>query len=110
MPEPPTTIADAPAAVSADDPTLSGVVLPPPEAPPAGLLQAAGGTIPRARVPTGLLTHGGITIGQFFGTQIIGLAFPLAAGALFYGWRAIVAAAVVVGTAMVATIIWRRAG
>jgi Na+-translocating ferredoxin:NAD+ oxidoreductase RnfD subunit len=110
MSDPATTTADSPAPVT-DDPTLSSVVCPlPPEATPPGLLQAAGGTIPRARVPTGLLTHGGITIGQFFGTQMIGLAFPLAAGVLFYGWRAIVATAIVVGTATVAAIIWRRAG
>src|SRR4051794_5128626 len=111
MPDPattPTTV-DLPAAVS-DDATLSGVAIPEVPPPPAGLLQAAGGTIPRARVPTGLLTHGGITVGQFFGTQMIGLAFPLAAGVLFYGWRAIVAAAVVVGTALFATVVWRRAG
>src|SRR6476661_7753735 len=98
-------------APAGDDATVVAAGPAPAEAPPpAGLLQAAGGTIPRARVPTGLLTHGGITIQQFFGTQMIGLAFPLAAGVLFYGWRAIVATAVVVGTAMVATVIWRRAG
>src|SRR5438105_9254287 len=91
-------------AAAVDAPTAE-VPAPP---PPAGLLEAAGGTIPRARAPGALLTHGGITIGQFFGTQVIGLAFPLAAGALFYGWRAILAIAIVLGAALGATAIWRR--
>src|SRR5205823_1941522 len=86
-----------------DAPTME-VVAPAP--PPAGLLEAAGGTIPRARVPGALLTHGGITIGQFFGTQVIGLAFPLAAGGLLYGWRAILAIAIVRGAALGATPVW----
>src|SRR5438128_1059707 len=103
-------MSDPPAAVEVSNAEESESAPAETAAPPAGLLEAAGGSIPRARGPTGLLTHGGITIGQFYGTQIIGLSFPLAAGALLYGWRALLVFGIVCISALGATAIWRRVG
>src|SRR5690242_18213027 len=73
------------------------------------LIETAGGTIPRAVSPR-LLTHGGITIPNFFAMHVTGACFPLVAGLLLYGWRAAASIAIVLGTAAVAVAVWRRIG
>src|SRR3954463_15214749 len=73
------------------------------------LIETAGGTIPRA-VSSRLLTHGGITIPNFFAMHVTGACFPLVAGLLLYGGRAAVSIAIVLGTAAIAVVIWKRIG
>jgi Na+-translocating ferredoxin:NAD+ oxidoreductase RnfD subunit len=79
-----------------------------PTEPPV-VLVTAGGTIPRA-VSSRLLTHGGITIPNFFAMHVTGACFPLVAGLLLYGWRAGASIVAVLITAAIAVAVWRRIG
>src|SRR3954470_14354499 len=76
---------------------------------PPVVIQTAGGVIPRA-VSSRLLTHGGITIPNFFAMHVTGACFPLVAGLLLYGWRAAASIGVVLATSAIAVLIWRRIG
>src|SRR5437868_1546438 len=76
---------------------------------PQAMIDTAGGSIPRARA-TPSLTHGGITTQQFIGIHLVGAAFPLAAGFVFYGWRAFLSVLLVIGAAAAAIAAWRRIG
>jgi Na+-translocating ferredoxin:NAD+ oxidoreductase RnfD subunit len=80
-----------------------------PQPEPTGMIDTAGGAIPRARA-TPSLTHGGITTRQYVAIHIVGAAFPLAAGLVFYGWRALISVLLVLGSAAAATAAWRRIG
>ena len=73
------------------------------------VLETAGGTIPRA-VSSKLLTHGGITIPNFFAMHVTGACFPLVAGLLLYGWRAATSIAIVLVSSALAMVVWRRIG
>src|SRR5581483_9428825 len=86
----------------------SQIIAPATSEPPV-VIQTAGGAIPRA-VSSNLLTHGGITIPNFFAMHVTGACFPLVAGLLLYGWRAAASIAVVLITAAVAVAIWRKIG
>src|SRR2546426_11536551 len=82
------------------------VIIPAPAEAPE-VLESAGGRIPRA-VSSRLLTHGGIAIPHFFAMHVTGACFPLLAGLLLYGWRAGASVGVVLATAAMAVMIWRR--
>src|SRR3982750_3164386 len=84
------------------------ITSPAPVEPPV-VLETAGGAIPRA-VSSRLLTHGGITIPNFFAMHVTGACFPLVAGLLLYGWRAAASIGVVLATSAIAVLIWRRIG
>ncbi|HWP39456.1 MAG TPA: RnfABCDGE type electron transport complex subunit D [Tepidisphaeraceae bacterium] len=75
--------------------------------------------LPRAaRVPSGLartggsemLLHSGVDLPRFFALHALGAVFPLTAGILLFGWRALGAVALVVGSAAVAWRCWKRIG
>jgi hypothetical protein len=88
----------------------ANVVTPSPApAAPAVVIETAGGVIPRAVSPR-LLTHGGITIPDFFAMHVTGAGFPLVAGLLLYGWRALGSIAIVLLTAAIAVSVWKRIG
>lgn len=56
------------------------------------------------------LLHSGIDVNHFFATHLQATIFPIAAGAAFYGWRALLVLGGVVGSAAVALLLWRRVG
>ncbi|HEY8666944.1 MAG TPA: RnfABCDGE type electron transport complex subunit D, partial [Tepidisphaeraceae bacterium] len=68
--------------------------------------------IAAVRVPRGLTPrlHSGISVSRFFGLHAMGALFPIAAGAMLYGWRAIVSMAVVVISAAAGIAVWKRIG
>lgn len=78
--------------------------------PPPPRLQAGGATISRARSAVPTLTHGGITVGQFLAMHVTGAMFPLVAGILLFGWRAIGTVATVMVSTIIGVAIWRRIG
>jgi Na+-translocating ferredoxin:NAD+ oxidoreductase RnfD subunit len=63
----------------------------------------------RARAAANLV-HGGGTVERFYSQHFQGAVFPLAAGMLLYGWRALFVTLVVVGSAAGAAEIWQRIG
>jgi electron transport complex protein RnfD len=73
-------------------------------------LRAGAATIPRARGAMPTLTHGGITVGQFLGMHVTGAMFPLVAGILLFGWRALGTVLVVMASTAIGVAIWRRIG
>jgi Na+-translocating ferredoxin:NAD+ oxidoreductase RnfD subunit len=80
-----------------------------PQAEPSPVLDTAGGPIPRAKAARSL-THGGITTAQFLAIHVMGAGFPLVAGLVLYGWRALGSVIVVLGAAAAAIAAWRRIG
>jgi Na+-translocating ferredoxin:NAD+ oxidoreductase RnfD subunit len=54
--------------------------------------------------------QGGVDLHRFFLTHVTSTVFLLTAGLLFYGWRAAVAIGLVVGSAIVGMLVWRRIG
>lgn len=56
------------------------------------------------------LTHSGVGIPRFISMHVLGALFPVTAGILFYGWRAAALLFIVVGSAGLAAMIWRRIG
>lgn len=54
--------------------------------------------------------HSGTSVGQFHRMHFAAALFPLTAGALLFGWRAVACVLVVVGSAALATLAWRRVG
>lgn len=54
--------------------------------------------------------HSGIGVGRYFMIYIEGGAFPAAAGAILFGWRALLVIAVVMGTAALMKMLWGRVG
>jgi len=49
-------------------------------------------------------------VGAFYRMHALGAVFPVAAGAILYGWRAIFTLAVVVGSAAIGVRLWQRIG
>ena len=47
---------------------------------------------------------------NYHSTYVFGLLFPLFAGTVFFGWRAVAVVAVVLSSVFVGTVIWRRIG
>src|SRR3954462_4732864 len=56
------------------------------------------------------LTHSGVAIPRFISMHVLGALFPVTAGILLYGWRAAALMFIVVGSAGVSAMIWRRIG
>ncbi len=54
--------------------------------------------------------HSGIDVNRFFANHLQAMIFPIAAGVAFYGWRALLVLAGVVGSAAMALLLWRRVG
>jgi Na+-translocating ferredoxin:NAD+ oxidoreductase RnfD subunit len=71
---------------------------------------ATGGPSPSATSPHPLPVHSGATAERYFAQHVQGAVFPLAAGLLLYGWRALIVVGVVMGSAIAAAGVWRRVG
>jgi electron transport complex protein RnfD len=56
------------------------------------------------------LMHSGMTASRFVGMHTMGAIFPVTAGILLFGWRAIGAILVVMLSAVAALLAWRRVG
>jgi len=65
---------------------------------------------PRRRAMGSIIGHTGFNVARYHTTHVFGALFPLLAGALFFGWRAIVSVLIVVGTTLLAGLVWRRIG
>ncbi len=62
------------------------------------------------RPPSESLTHSGMSIGRFVGMHVMGAIFPVTAGLMLYGWRAMGSMAIVCLSAGFAAFIWRHIG
>ena len=60
--------------------------------------------------PVARLSHSGIGVGGFYGMHMLGIALPLSAGLLLFGWRATIVVSVVLVSALCAAAVWRRIG
>ena len=56
------------------------------------------------------LTHSGIDVSKYTSMHVLGALFPVTAGLMVYGWRALVALLLVVGSAAFGVLLWRRVG
>jgi Na+-translocating ferredoxin:NAD+ oxidoreductase RnfD subunit len=56
------------------------------------------------------LTHSGIDVSKYTSMHVLGALFPVTAGLMVYGWRALGALLLVVGGAAFAVFLWRRVG
>jgi Na+-translocating ferredoxin:NAD+ oxidoreductase RnfD subunit len=56
------------------------------------------------------LMHSGMTAQRFVGMHTMGAIFPVTAGILLFGWRAIGAIGLVMTSAVVALLVWRKIG
>lgn len=65
---------------------------------------------PPIEAPETVLLHSGMNVQTVFGTFTSGAIFPLTAGLALFGWRAGLAVAAVVFSAMTTAAIWRRIG
>ncbi len=66
-----------------------------------GLMQAG---------PRPMLAHSGMTLSAFFSLHVMGALFPITAAALLYGWRALLLIGVVLSSAVLSLLVWRRIG
>ena len=57
-----------------------------------------------------VVVHSGATVERYVTQHFQGAVFPLAAGLLLYGWRAMIVVAVVVASTAGATLVWRQVG
>ena len=73
----------------------------PPAPPPTFFRRSARGLV---------VGHTGQTVAGYHATFVFGLGFPLLAGVVLFGWRAVASVAVVLATVLIATLIWRRVG
>lgn len=64
----------------------------------------------RAAPPSPALVHGGGNVERYYAQHFQGAVFPLAAGLLLYGWRAILVTCLVVGSTLAAAVVWRQIG
>src|SRR5450432_3406125 len=65
---------------------------------------------PRRRAMGSVIGHTGFNVARYHTTHVFGGLFPLLAGALIFGWRAVVAVMIVVTTTVLTGLIWRRIG
>jgi electron transport complex protein RnfD len=56
------------------------------------------------------LSHSGIGVAGFYSMHLMGIALPLTAGLLLYGWRAVIVVASVLASTLAAVAVWRRVG
>ena len=61
-------------------------------------------------VATPRLLHSGLDVRHFFSTHLQAAVFPITAGVAFYGWRAVLVIAGVVGSCAIGLLLWRRVG
>lgn len=54
--------------------------------------------------------HSGVTVAEFYSMHFMGAVFPLTAGVLLYGWRAMLLVGIVIGSTSLMILIWRRIG
>jgi Na+-translocating ferredoxin:NAD+ oxidoreductase RnfD subunit len=54
--------------------------------------------------------HAGVDIVRYYGLHITAAIFPATCGLILYGWRALAAIATVVGSALLATLLWQCIG
>lgn len=57
-----------------------------------------------------LLVHAGTGVDGFYTAWFLGAVFPLAAGLALYGWRALAVIGLMVTSAWLALLVWRRVG
>lgn len=62
------------------------------------------------RAVTMWLTHSGVDVSHYVSMHILGAVFPISAGVLVYGWRAVGAIAIVCASTLLAALVWRRVG
>jgi Na+-translocating ferredoxin:NAD+ oxidoreductase RnfD subunit len=55
-----------------------------------------------------ILWHSGVTLPKFFSLHLMGALFPVLAGFMLYGWRALLLMALVMAAATLSFIVWRR--
>jgi Na+-translocating ferredoxin:NAD+ oxidoreductase RnfD subunit len=56
------------------------------------------------------LTHSGIDVGKYTSMHVLGALFPVTAGLMFYGWRALLTLLTVIASAAIGVFLWRRVG
>src|SRR2546421_7131094 len=56
------------------------------------------------------LPHSGMSVAEYFSMHLMGALFPITAGALLFGWRAMVLLAAVCAFTAAAVAIWRQIG
>jgi Na+-translocating ferredoxin:NAD+ oxidoreductase RnfD subunit len=56
------------------------------------------------------LTHSGIDVGKYTSMHVLGALFPVTAGLMLYGWRALGTLSLVVGSAAFGVFLWQRVG
>jgi Na+-translocating ferredoxin:NAD+ oxidoreductase RnfD subunit len=56
------------------------------------------------------LAHSGTSVGQFHRMHFAAALFPVTGGAMLFGWRAVMVVGVVVATAALGVLAWRRVG
>jgi Na+-translocating ferredoxin:NAD+ oxidoreductase RnfD subunit len=79
----------------------------PQSGPPQRLLRSA----QRLRLPrTQWITHSGMHVSNFVAMHILGAVFPLSAGLLLYGWRALGVIVGVCASTAFGLALWRRVG
>ena len=67
-------------------------------------------TAPRRRATQLSLMHGGISVQRYIHIFAMGAIFPIIAGLLFFGWRALGAIVVVMLSSIAAIFVWRKIG
>ncbi len=65
---------------------------------------------PRRSAMGSVIGHTGFNVVRYHITHVFGGLFPLLAGSLLFGWRALVSVVIVVGSTLLAGLIWRRIG
>src|SRR5688500_1754508 len=77
----------------------------------AAATAAAATTRPGAPAPAAARSvHSGFDFAHYFSMHVLGGAFPLSAGLLLYGWRALSTIALIGASAAIALAQWRRVG
>jgi Na+-translocating ferredoxin:NAD+ oxidoreductase RnfD subunit len=56
------------------------------------------------------LTHSGIDVSKYTSMHVLGALFPVTAGLMLYGWRALGTILLVVGSTALGAFLWRRVG
>jgi Na+-translocating ferredoxin:NAD+ oxidoreductase RnfD subunit len=57
-----------------------------------------------------VIGHTGFNVARFHSTHVVAALAPMGAGILFFGWRALFAVGIVLGTVFVGTLFWRKIG
>jgi len=57
-----------------------------------------------------IIGHTGFNVARYHTTHVFGALFPLLAGVLVFGWRAVICVVMVVGSTLLAGLVWRRVG